>query len=339
MYHMKKIALIGSAPSSVKRAPYGDKSWEIWGCSPGAIPFMTRIDRFFEMHGWRPENACCEANYVNRIKKLDCTIFMVNPVPELPQSRPYPKDMVLSWSYGMVRDHHGRERPAHFNPNDFGSTLSWMLAMAIIEVADDPEGGEIGLWGVDMAAGEEYGPQKDGCLALIHIAKSIGIKIVLPPESDLIRPAPLYGYQEHDHMYVKLAEREKELTARIQDAAHRRQAAHDEFTFLNGAIDDVRYMMKTWIADGQAIQMAYSQPEPIDVAFETAPKENGPAALPPAKAKRGWPKGRKRAKKAGTVAAELVAEAPKKRGWPKGKARKHFHKLPDAVKLQAALSA
>jgi hypothetical protein len=337
MYHMKKIALIGSAPSSVKRAPYGDKSYEIWGCSPGAIPFMTRIDRFFEMHGWRPENPCCEAAYVNKLKTLDCTIFMVNPVPELPQSQAYPKDAVLSWSYGTVRDHHGRERPARFNPNDFGSTLSWMLAMAIIEVADDPEGGEIGLWGVDMAAGEEYGPQKDGCLALIHIAKTIGIKIVLPPESDLVRPAPLYGYQEHDHFYVKLAEREKELTARIQDAAHRRQAAHDEFTFLNGAMDDTRYMMKTWVADGQAIAMAYAQPEPIDVEFKAAPKETLPAIVPPAAKKRGWPKGKPRKDTVAKAVVAVPVVEPVKRG--PGRPRKHFHKLPDAAGAQAAPGA
>lgn len=338
---MKRIALIGSAPSSVKRAPYGDKSWEIWGCSPGALPFIPRVDRFFEMHAWKPENPCCEPSYVKRLQALTCPIFMVNPVPDLPQSQPYPKDAILSWAYGTIRDHHGRERPARFNPNDFGSTLSWMLAMAIIEVADDPEGGEIGLWGVDMAAGEEYGPQKDGCLALIHIAKTIGIRIVLPPESDLIRPAPLYGYQEHDAMYVKLAEREKELMARINDAAHRRQAAHDEHNFLAGALDDVRYQMKTWIADSQAITMAYFQPEPIDVNFEKVTEEISPAALPPVKAKRGRPKGKKRRQKAvQTVAAELIVEAapePKKRGWPKGKPR--GPRIPDANRLNAALAA
>jgi hypothetical protein len=31
----RKIAVMGSAPSSVALAPFGDPSWEIWGCSPG----------------------------------------------------------------------------------------------------------------------------------------------------------------------------------------------------------------------------------------------------------------------------------------------------------------
>jgi hypothetical protein len=332
---MRKIALIGSAPSSVRRAPYHDKNWEIWACSPGAVMIPPRIDRFFEMHAWRPENPCCEPTYVNKLKTLECPIYMVNPVPELPQSLPYPKAEVLGWSYGTVRDRQGRERPAYFNANDFGSTLSWMLAMAIIEVSNDPEGGEIGLWGVDMAAGEEYGPQKDGCLALIHVAKSLGIRIALPPESDLIRPAPLYGYQEHTPLYVKLEERRKELAARIMDAAHRRQAAHDEFTFLSGAQDNVGYIMKTWVSDDQAIAMMYGQPDPLQIEHVI---EASPIEVKPAK-KRGRPKGKpaKAAKAKKTVAAELVAAAPpKKRGWPKGKPR--GPKLPSAVKLQAALA-
>lgn len=254
----KKIALIGSAPSSVRRAPYDDPSWTVWGCSPGALGFARKIDAWFELHSWRTENPCCEINYVKRLKELTCPIYMVNQVPELPQSVPYPKEDVLNYSYGKIIDLDGNERPARFNANDFGSSLSWMFAMAIMQ---RPE--VIGLWGVDMAAGEEYGPQKDGCLALMHIAKSVGITIILPPESDLIRPTPLYGYQEHDHMWVKLNERLKEIIARLNDVAQKRQAAHDEYNFLSGAKDDIEYFMKTWVCDSQALQMAYSQPQPV----------------------------------------------------------------------------
>ena len=252
----KRIALIGSAPSSVKRAPYDDSSWQIWGCSPGAIGHITRLDKFFEMHAWRPENPCCETNYVKRLAALQCPIYMVNPVPELPTAIAYPKEEVLGWSYGTVRNHNGEERPLRFNPNDFASTLSWMLAMAIKE---GPE--EIGLWGVDMAANEEYGCQKDGCLALIHIAKSLGIKVTVPPESDLLRPAPLYGYQEHDHLYIKLDARMRELDQRIQEVSQREAHAHEERMFLLGARDDIVYMMRTWVADGQAIREMFSQPD------------------------------------------------------------------------------
>lgn len=252
----------------MRLAPYADPSYEIWGCSPGTYPHASRVDQWFELHFWKPANPCCEINYVKWMSQLGKPVYMVRPVTEVPTSIAYPKEAVLNFVYGTVTDREGNSRPARFNPNDFGSTLSWMLALAIMQKPD-----EIGLWGVDMAANEEYGPQKDGCLSLLHIAKSIGIKITLPHESDLIRPAPLYGYQEHDPYYIKLSERMTELDHRIGDAMRREQQARDERIFLQGARDDVVYTMKTWIADPQAIGMMYSQPEtieakPVDVKLE-----------------------------------------------------------------------
>jgi hypothetical protein len=49
-----KIAVLGSAPSSVLKAPFGDASWEIWACSPGAYPHLSRITQFWEVHRWEP---------------------------------------------------------------------------------------------------------------------------------------------------------------------------------------------------------------------------------------------------------------------------------------------
>lgn len=207
------------------------------------------------MHAWKPENPCCEVNYVKRLASLPCPIFMVNPQPELPTSVRFPKEEVLGWSWGTVRNLNGEERPAYFNPNDFASTLSWMLAYAIMQ---GPE--EIGLWGVDMAANEEYGIQKDGCLSLIHLAKLLGIKITVPLQSDLLRPVPLYGYQEHDHFYIKQVERDKELAARINDARMRVMQAREEEIYLNGARDQITYDLRTWVSDPQAIETMFRQP-------------------------------------------------------------------------------
>jgi hypothetical protein len=261
---LRKIALIGSAPSSVTRAPYDDPSWSIWGCSPGAIVHMKRISCFFEMHRFVDPNPCHEINYIKRLAALTVPVYMVHPSPEVPASVTYPKETVLDFVWGHVLDLHGRKRSARFNPNDFTSSLAWMLALAIVELANEPGQNEIGLWGVDMSAQEEYGGQRDGCLSLIHIAKSIGIRITLPPESDLIRPAPLYGYQECDHSWIKHNERDKEIQARLADARRRTQAALEETRFLEGALDSNTYESRTWVGDGQALRMMYSQPDLIE---------------------------------------------------------------------------
>jgi hypothetical protein len=58
----KKIALIGSAPSSVGAAPYADRSWTIWGCSPGAagkapIDYKTILVEHYTKFGYVYEKA------------------------------------------------------------------------------------------------------------------------------------------------------------------------------------------------------------------------------------------------------------------------------------------
>ena len=265
-----KIALLGSAPSSVRLAPYDDPSWTIWSCSPGAYPHVRRANAWFEIHRW--EKAPWFSNeYIDFMRQVPGPVYMINPVPEIPNSVAYPKDAVLSYVWGHVIGADGVSRPSRFNPNDFGSTLSWMLAMAIIA---RPK--EIGLWGVDMAAGEEYGPQKDGCLSLIKIARDLGIVVTVPHESDLLRPQPLYGFREVDPMHIKLLCRKAEITQRIQAIVAEVQQKDAEHKCLIGALDNVEYMLKTWIADPTAIQLAYSNPDPfLEEISEPLPKPNG----------------------------------------------------------------
>jgi hypothetical protein len=235
---MKRIALVGSAPSSVQLAPFGDKSWEIWSCSPGAYPFVSRCDAHFELHRWE-KAPWFSAEYIAWMVATGKPIYMINPVPEIPNSVKFPKDEMLT----------------RFGPFFFASSISWMMALAIASGAT-----EIGLWGIDMSANEEWNFQRSGCHYFIHVAKTMGIKVTLPPQSDLLRPTPLYGYCEEDPLFMKMQVRKVEIDARLQDAMRRESQAHDERMFLMGAKDDIEYQMKTWVSDPVAIAMAYQQP-------------------------------------------------------------------------------
>ena len=263
---MKKIALIGSAPSSVQLAPYDDPSYEIWACSPGARPFLRRINAFFEIHLFEPHQPWFHRDYVDFMAAMPCPLYMLEALPQFPNSVAYPKKQVLDYTYGYMLDHDGISRPVKFNPNDFGSSLSWMLALAIMQRPD-----EIGLWGVDMAAGEEWGPQKDGCLALIHVARSVGIKVTTPPESDLLRPVPLYGFREADPMFIKLSRRMEELTGQLNKAEAEYQDAERRRWYYKGALEDAMHVRQTWVGDPQAIERMYANPEPRPVAIEEPP--------------------------------------------------------------------
>jgi hypothetical protein len=233
----KKIAIIGSAPSSVGLAPYHDPSYEIWACSPGAWPHLRRIDTFFELHSRTLDPTVFSPEYIKFLAQAPRT-FVVQPWPELPRAELYPFDAMIE-KYG---------------PFWFSSSVSWMFALAIEERAT-----EIGLWGIDMAAREEYVAQRHACQWWIEKAQSLGIKVTLPIESDLNKPFPLYGLCETDPMYVKLCVREKELVGRWHVAKENFQKAEKELAFLEGAVDDIAYMKTVWVSD--RMMQKYDRPK------------------------------------------------------------------------------
>src|SRR6185295_11365788 len=143
---LMKVALVGSAPSSCRIAPYQDPAWKIYGCSPGLYGVAPRVDEWFEMHLWEPGAPWFSPEYVQWLKALPARgvkLWTGAPIGEVPGSEVYPWQEVLD----------------EFDPNSWFATSSlfWMMARAIKAGATS-----IGFWGVDMAAGEEYEMQRAG---------------------------------------------------------------------------------------------------------------------------------------------------------------------------------
>lgn len=191
---MKKIAIVGTAPSSVNDAPYNDQSWEIWslGANYGAI---RRFNRWFELH---TPDALFQAKalqpdriqFLQRIGK-DLTIGFPDPI--WPEAVVYPKDEVIKY----------------FTPEGqkpyFTSSIAWMIALAIYEKAT-----EIGIWGVDMIGDGEYSHQRGCCEYLLGCARFSGITLTLSPKSPLLRAERMYAFE-----YTNLA---GETQAKIEKA-------------------------------------------------------------------------------------------------------------------------
>jgi hypothetical protein len=131
-----------------------------------------------------------------------------------------------------------------FDPNRWfcTSSLFWMMAMAIRAGAK-----KIGFWGVDMAATEEYEMQRAGIHYLTMIARSRGIEVGAPHESDLFTPRFRYGIDEWTHSFRKCRARMAELKNRQAAAQAEAAAKQNEALFLSGAIDDLKYMGDTWV--------------------------------------------------------------------------------------------
>lgn len=248
-----KICLMGSAPSSLSLAPFGDPEWQIYGCSPGLYPNVPRVDAWFEMHRWEPpvigkphlQKAWFTPEYVAWMAGLKCPVWMFQKVPEIPNSDVYPVDLMVN----------------KFGNYFMTSSLSWMFAMAIDQILKDREvNGErtpwtdkIALYGVDMAATEEYGYQRAGCQYFAQIAHNLGIELVVPPESDLLRPMPLYAISESSHYIIKATARMRELQGRLAQHKATIDQLNAQCHFLNGAIDDLNYHIQTWHSDAEPI--------------------------------------------------------------------------------------
>jgi hypothetical protein len=226
---MMQIALLGSAPSSDKLAPYRDLNWEIWACSPQNFS-APRVDAWFEIHNLDRKIVPGNEPYFNCIQRHP-RVYVAQPDPRLPNGIQYPKDEVYKF-FGNYQ----------FLDSFFQSQVSYMLAWAIMQKPKT-----IGLWGIDMAAAEEYGQQRPGCHYFFIEAEKRGIEIVAPPQSDILEPLPPYGYKEFAPQYWRSKARKTELRASIDDARNRLMAAQKEIDIKEGAYQNEMYQSNTYL--------------------------------------------------------------------------------------------
>lgn len=235
-----KIAIIGSAPSSIGLAPFDDPTWAIWCCSPAVFAYVApkRSDVWFELHRWQPSEPgksgapgtkpYFSPEFALFLAQHKGPVFMSEIQPTIPPSVLYPYADMLE----------------KFGPYHFTSTIAWMLALAIEQ---GPK--TIGMFGVDMAAQSEWAYQRPGCQHFLGMAAALGINIVLPPESDLMRHSTLYGIGEHNPRHVKLLARLTEFEQRKAMVQNQLQTCNLEMHFLNGAIDATKYDLEVWSDD------------------------------------------------------------------------------------------
>lgn len=234
---MMKIAIIGGAPSSRDLAPYDDQDWTIWSLSPANRLFVKRVDAWFELHAladlesvrWREWNG----PYLKYLRELSIPVYMQDKNEMVPNAVKFPLD-------GLKE----------FDSCFFTSSMALMLAHAITL-----KPAEIAVYGVDCSADGEYGYERPGVQYFIRLARERGIKVTVPPQSDLDAPVPIYGYGCASPVAVKLKEHSYELRARIALKEERLNEINNEkaqllndIAFLRGAMDQNRYVRRTFVA-------------------------------------------------------------------------------------------
>lgn len=242
---LRKVAIIGKAPSSVRLAPYDDPTWEIWVLNTlGHGHEVPRWDRQFEIHDLElTKDRAAYGDYYDWLKAQshgERPVIVRDVVPDDwgRAARAFPREE-LKKAFADL--------PALYITN----TVSWMIALALLEHKQGQCISDLGMWGVDMAqhqgsyghAGHfasEYARQRPSCEWWVGIAAGMGIKVHIPGQSDLLKSPCLYG-DHTDEMWAKRQARRKELEARVNNARVREQQAHDEAIYLSGALEGENY--------------------------------------------------------------------------------------------------
>lgn len=211
--NLRKVAIVGFAPSSLRVALdviFRNEKWtaenkcEIWGLNELYKMLeqfglsSDRWDRWFDIHDPRSSISTRDAENVKWLAAQTKPIYMIQHYADIPASTPYPlRQIIRYWESDYLTN-----------------TISMMILLASMEgrqlqdaevdgkivkrgtVIDESRAfGEIQVWGVDMAQDSEYSHQRPSCEAAVGFARGLGIKVYVPPLSDLMKIPFVYGYE------------------------------------------------------------------------------------------------------------------------------------------------
>lgn len=255
----KKLALVGFT-SSLWDAPWGDPEWDVVPCNNlhKQIGDETALKAtgWFNLHAWAesaPDARDGIREDVEHVEWLQKVPFPVWMFPEaiaaaakdgvtFPTVQPFPhrelndafRGLLAGWRY-------------------FTSSVAWMTAWAICRL-QEVDGTDLGMFGIDMAAGSEYGVQRPSCEYWLGVAEGAGLTLTIPQRSDLLKCAFQYGVDAGaaDFM-VKMRSRIAELEQKSNEAniqweglrSQMEQTRYMQHQFA-GALEDARYVVGVW---------------------------------------------------------------------------------------------
>ena len=232
MTSTRKVAVLGTATTTLEFAPVNDPSWEIWACSPwmqGKLPprsdGVPGFDAFFEIH-WSNQFYPSERDqFLPWLRSCGKPVYVFDDL-DIPSQVFYPK----------------KQLEAQHGTAFFTSTIAWMLALAI-----DQRPAKIGIWGVDMADDTEYAYQKQGCLHFIALARLLGIDVELPSGSELLKvPAP-YPDRYATAAARTLRDKRDQLEAQIKDIQTNLGLYKDAESYVRGQLELLKTLERTLV--------------------------------------------------------------------------------------------
>ena len=232
-----RIAIVGDALSTRGLAPYVDPTWTLWGQGNGHL-HMPRADVYLQTHGLRSIGlATIPSDFFAAPARLGASEIVVHrellDAPFVrredgtPTVRVFPFDDVL----------------AAFPRRYFTSSIAWLIGYA---VTLRPE--QIGIWGVDLSVGDEWGPQRGGVEYIIGQADALlgEENVIIPARSLLVRAPFLYGLQDEANRDARSVIADQRIVLDQELANYRKalRAAEDARLQLRARIDEARESFK-----------------------------------------------------------------------------------------------
>ena len=240
----KKIAIVGTAPSSRSSAPFPEpgcpfdpQEWNVRciGMDPSKV--TPGWHQWWEVHDpfWlmdKENNPDYTPDTIRHIRWLadvaekGADVRIMRPSPVIPKANIIRRQEILDT----------------FGPEFMTSSIAWMLGDALL---DKPE--VLGLWGVDMALTEEYSMQRAGCTFFMRECRVRGIQVVVPPQSDLFFGNPIYPDNCESPAYRKAMARRREITSHLAQGQNMAKNGELKTAHSMGALEAHDWWTRTMV--------------------------------------------------------------------------------------------
>ena len=202
---IKKCLILGTAPTW-KQSPWNDPTIEVWGLNDAYLLGLPRWNRWYDLHPFEqfvyrpadqhkvlahtlpPGTFVRPAGHLEWLAKQTCPVYIQRPDPRVPNAQMFPRQEIVA-KFGSW----------------FDSTPAWMVAHAILEGYK-----EIHIYGIHLATEWEYLKQKPNMCFLIGLAVGLGVKLVVPSDSPLLKSSHQYAFEPDPSIPVQVAQRKGE---------------------------------------------------------------------------------------------------------------------------------
>ncbi len=251
-----KVAIVGFA-DSWNQAPFQNPEFEIWGLNSLFEIIPPGFSLWFETHDkkmWENNKEIglgltrAGKPYKEALASLPCTVLMVDKYPDIPNSMRFPLEEMITKFNPMRNTKEWKEydfkgsKELEWN-GYYSNSISYMISLAIDWAYE-----EIHIYGVDMATSTEYATQRSSCEYYIGVAAGRGIKVYIPPQSDLLKIRFNYGWEDEIQTAFdsKLATLNESMLQRFNMAGQQMDMSKKQLDQYIGAMEAIKEVRKIW---------------------------------------------------------------------------------------------